>query len=211
MHSGMNSWSLRALTLRNLVPVMTLVSIALVSGCSNGSGSSSGTSGQAAPSVASVRVTGAASNPVRTIAPAERPLIRLDTSEDELARMMKAYARCLRSKGGSAGQVAKTTGYGAPAPGDFTGAAGEKFKTAQVACASKEPEYHEDRRDEKTPALSRTTSGRRSNACALTVWPSKPTPMAGVTPTRSGTRGRRGTRNAGARHSVADCSLFSEF
>jgi hypothetical protein len=66
--------------------------------------------------------------------------------------MMKAYARCLQSKGASAGLVAKTTGYGTPADGDFSGDASKKFKTARVACASKEPEYYQDREKREDPS-----------------------------------------------------------
>jgi hypothetical protein len=72
-------------------------------------------------------IAGTAATPSASAAVSEGPLIRTDSSADEVARFYKAYSDCLLSQGFDQRQARERSGTPA-------------FRKAEAACASKKPE-----------------------------------------------------------------------
>ncbi len=128
---------------RMLLPAL-LASLALLSACSS-SGSTAGSTDTA--SVASLATpTTAAKAAATTPAAAERPLIRPDTSEAEVARMNKVYFDCLQDAGVPARMIKM-----------FRAKQGSDADTAakyEKQCGSKQPQQLFDRARNADPEFT---------------------------------------------------------
>jgi hypothetical protein len=123
---------MRSMSVRSVVAVLAVASIG---GCS---GSSTEVAG---PSVASVpRANSSTKAAPATTAAVERPLIRLDTTPEEMDRMFDAYDKCLRDHGVPSKEMTV------------------KLKTrsvdpkAQAACAGKAPDDYQEKMKREDPA-----------------------------------------------------------
>src|SRR5690349_16663719 len=130
----------RSRSISRLVTAAALSATVLVGGCAGQSGEPGG-AGTA--SVASLPSSGAAGAPsAAPSAAAQRPLIRIDTSGEEIDRMYAAYFRCLKDHGVPSQLALKMHGP-------------TRYKDALAACAAKEPEDFQEREKRENPALFR--------------------------------------------------------
>jgi hypothetical protein len=120
-----------------LVSGLALAIAMLLSGCS---GESAQPQNPAVASVASIPDTGKPSGPARTsTATTERPLIRLDTTPEEVDRMHDRYIKCLSENGmPSKAEQARTDNP-------------QEYPAALAACASLEPEDYQEREKRENP------------------------------------------------------------
>jgi hypothetical protein len=131
--------------------VVLAVTTVLITSCAGGQ-SNSGDAGE--PSVASVARpagTGAAGTGAATPTAAvnvddQRPLVRVDATEEERTRLFKTWEKCLVKEGGDEyiGQGKLIAAKGGLKP-DTTDA-------AQVACAAQQPEDYEQREQRTDPS-----------------------------------------------------------
>lgn len=118
---------------------LVLASTVLISGCSGQSGQPQGPT---VASIASVPRTDSSSGPATTNAAAERPLIRLDTTQEEMERMFEAYEKCLSDHGvPSKAEQVKSKKI-------------REYPAATAACAAKQPEDYQER-EKRAPLPSR--------------------------------------------------------
>jgi hypothetical protein len=135
------------------VAVTAAVSFTLVAGC--GAAKTDTSSGaQDTPGVASIQKPSAAA-PAKAVA-AERPLIRLDASDEEIQRVSDVFANCLLTNGLPKPAVMKGGYTIDPANiSDVWGPLSDKVRAdLKKNCASKQPELARDRAKRLDPAYA---------------------------------------------------------
>jgi hypothetical protein len=122
---------------------LAAASLCLLAGCSDDPGKDE------AP-VASLGSAGAPAAPSAAAGDVndQRPLVRLDATDEEKARLVDEWAECLTKEGGP--------GFRDPGTGDFKRALlDSKSKPALAACAAKEPEDYDARQARTNPSAYR--------------------------------------------------------
>ena len=137
----MNQMRLWSTSSRSFVLVLAALSMSVLGACSGGSDESSEPTGSG---VASIPRASSTSVPDRTTAAAavERPLIRLDSTPDEIQRLFDNYTKCLDDKG------VPSKKQRASSDRVLT----DKEKAGVAACAGKEPEDYQEREQREHPA-----------------------------------------------------------
>ncbi|MET0496109.1 MAG: hypothetical protein ABW000_23530 [Actinoplanes sp.] len=135
---------------RSAAAVVTAVlSLTLVAGCSGATKTDSPSGAQGTTGVASIQKPSAAAS-AKAVA-AERPLIRLDASEEERTRLRNAFTNCLVDNGMPKRFSMKA---GVDADPEVLGVSAEVMSDIKKNCASKEPEEAMARAKRLDPAYA---------------------------------------------------------
>ncbi|KUL31755.1 hypothetical protein [Actinoplanes awajinensis] len=136
------------------VVVTAAVSLTLVAGCSGAATTDSSSGAQATTGVASIQQPSAAAS--ATAVSAERPLIRLDASDEEITRAADVFTNCLLTNGLPKAAVMKGGYTIDPANiSDAWGPLSDKVRAdLKKNCASKQPEFARDRARRLDPAYA---------------------------------------------------------
>jgi len=132
------------------VAITAAVSVTLVAGCSGAAKTDSSSGAQGTTGVASIQKPSAAAS-AKAVA-AERPLIRLDASEEEITRLRGAYLDCLLANGFPRQGVKGRNGY--PSDLEDFGLSAKVLGDIKKNCASKEPEMAMARAKRLDPAYA---------------------------------------------------------
>ena len=132
------------------VAITAAVSLTLVAGCSGAAKTDPSSGAQGTTGVASIQKPSAAAS-AKAVA-AERPLIRLDASEEEIARLQGAYLDCLLANGFPRRFVKGRDGY--PSDLEDLGLSAKVLGDIKKNCASKEPEMAMARAKRLDPAYA---------------------------------------------------------
>jgi len=136
------------------VAVTAAVSFTLVAGCSGAAKTDTSSGAQDTTGVASIQKPSAAAS-TKAVA-AERPLIRLDASDEEIQRAKDVFANCLLTNGLPKTAVMKGGSTIDPANiSDTWGPLSDKVRAdLKKNCASKQPELARDRARRLDPAYA---------------------------------------------------------
>ena len=129
--------------------VTAAVSLTLVAGC-GGAKNDSSSGAQSTTGVASIQKPSAAAS-VQAVS-VDRPLIRLDASDEEIARLRGAYLDCLLANGFPRQGVKGRNGY--PSDLEDFGLSAKVLGDIEKNCASKEPEMAIARAKRLDPAYA---------------------------------------------------------
>ncbi|MFI1995914.1 hypothetical protein [Actinoplanes sp. NPDC020271] len=134
--------------------VTAAATLTLAAGCSGAAKTDSSPGVQGTAGVASIQKPSAAAS-AETVA-TERPLIRLDTSEEEIKRVSDVFADCLLTNGLPKAAVMKGGTTIDPADiSDVWGPLSDKVRAdLKKNCASKQPEFARDRARRLDPAYA---------------------------------------------------------
>jgi len=132
------------------VAITAAVSLTLVAGCSGAAKTDSSPGAQGTTGVASIQKPSAAAS--ATAVAAERPLIRLDASDEEITRLRGVYLDCLLANGFPRQGVKGRNGY--PSDLDDFGLSAKVLGDIKKNCASKEPEMAMARAKRLDPAYA---------------------------------------------------------
>ncbi|MFI9641114.1 hypothetical protein ACIG87_13785 [Micromonospora sp. NPDC051925] len=130
--------------------VTAAVSLTLVAGCNGAAKTDSPSGAQGTPGVASIQKPSTAAS-AKAVA-AERPLIRLDSSDEEIARLRGVYIDCMLANGFPRQFVKGRTGY--PTDLEDLGLSTKVLGDIKKNCASKEPESTMARAQRLDPAYA---------------------------------------------------------
>jgi len=136
------------------VVVTAAVTLTLAAGCSGATKTDSSPGAQGTTGVASIQQPSAAAS-AKAVA-AERPLIRLDASDEEIQRVSNVFANCLLNNGLPKTAVMKGGSTIDPANiSDTWGLLSDKVRAdLKKNCASKQPELARDRAKRLDPAYA---------------------------------------------------------
>jgi hypothetical protein len=136
------------------VIVTAAVTLTLAAGCSGATQTDSSPGAQGTTGVASIQKPSAAAS--ATAVAAERPLIRLDASDEEIKRVSDVFATCLLTNGLPKAAVMKGGYTIDPANiSDTWGPLSDKVRAdLKKNCASKQPEQARDRARRLDPAYA---------------------------------------------------------
>src|SRR5690349_18677160 len=136
------------------VVVTAAVTLTIAAGCGGATKTESSPGGQGTTGVASIQKPSAAAS-AKAVA-AERPLIRLDASDEEVERVSDVFANCLLTNGLPEAAVMKGGYTIDPANiSDAWGPLSDKVRAdLRKNCASKQPELARDRARRLDPAYA---------------------------------------------------------